>query len=350
MSKTYFGVDISEHNGNVDWKKVAKKVDFAILRICWVGNEQNKMDVKFEANYKAAKEAGVKLGGYVYMYSKSATAAEKGAKWVIKQLKGKKFDLPIYCDMEDPSIATYTKTALTTIADAFNKTIKKGGYTPGIYSSRYWFDNKLDKSIRLYHTWIAHYTSGTNKYKGEYDMWQNSSKGKVDGVKGNVDTNYLYKDIFKKDKVIQPVKPTTPANPTKPTQQSYKEWKGYVTANSLNVREKPNTKCTILGVVKTGTAFTIKGESGDFYKVTYNKKTAYVSKKYISKTKPATYWVGVVTASSLNVRAKATTLSKSLGLLKNGATVKIYGESGNFYKTTYNNNTAYVAKKYIKKK
>lgn len=347
MSKTYFGVDISEHNGVVDWDKVAKKVDFAILRICWVGNNENKMDITFEKNYAAAKKAGVKLGAYVYMYSKSTTAAEKGANWVLSKIKGKSFELPIYCDMEDPTISSLSKTALTNITKAFNEVIKKGGYDVGVYSSRYWFDNKLDKSVRKYHTWIAHYTSGVNKYKGEYEMWQNSSKGRVNGVNGNVDTNYLYADIFKKEpKPVTPVAPT-PSNPT------YKTWTGYVTANSLNVREKPNTNCKVLGIVKTGTAFTIQGESGDFYKTTYNKKTAYVAKKYISKTKPTktpSYQTGVVTANALNVRAKATTLSKILGVLKKGSTVKIYGESGNFYKTTFNNKTGYVAKKYIKKK
>ena len=159
MSKTYFGVDISEHNGTVDWSKVAKNVDFAILRIGWVGNTQNKMDIKFEENYAAAKKAGVKLGAYVYIYSKSTKA--------------------------------------------FNEVISKGGYRVGVYANLDWFKNKLNASVKQYYTWIAHYTSGTNKYKGEYQMWQNSSKGRVDGVKGNVDTNYLYEDIFDKPATTQ---------------------------------------------------------------------------------------------------------------------------------------------------
>ena len=212
MSKTYFGVDISEHNGTVDWTKVAKKVDFAILRIGWVGNTQNKMDKLFEKNYAAAKKAGVKLGAYVYMYTKNALNAKSGAEWILKQIKGKEFELPIYCDMEDPTISKLSKAELTNITIAFNEAIKKGGYVVGTYASRYWFDSKLDKLLRTkYHTWIAHYTSGTNKYKGEYEMWQNSSKGRVDGVSGNVDTNYLYEDIFDKPATTQPVTPSQPA-------------------------------------------------------------------------------------------------------------------------------------------
>ena len=214
MSKTYFGVDISEHNGTVDWLKLSKKIDFAILRIGWVGNTSNAIDKKFKENYNAAKKAGVKLGAYVYMYSKSAEAAKKGASWVLNQIKGLTFDMPIYCDMEDPTIQGLGKTTLTAITDAFNTVIKNAGYKVGIYSSRWWFDNKLNSSVKKYHTWIAHYTSGTNKYKGEYEMWQNGSKGRIDGVKGNVDTNYLYEDIFT-------TKPTT-APTTKPSSSSKK--------------------------------------------------------------------------------------------------------------------------------
>lgn len=201
MSKTYFGVDLSEHNGDVDFSKLAKKVDFAILRIGWVGNGKYKLDEKFKNNYSAARKAGIKLGAYVYMYSKSADAAKDGASWVLKQLKGCDFDLPVYCDMEDSSISALGKSKLTAITDAFNSVLKKGDYTVGIYANLDWFKNKLDSSVKKnYHSWIAHYTSGTDKYKGEYEMWQNSSSGKVSGVSGNVDTNYLYADIFKKKK------------------------------------------------------------------------------------------------------------------------------------------------------
>ena len=241
MSKTYFGVDISEHNGTVDWKSVAKNVDFAILRIGWVGNTSNKMDVKFIENYKAAKSAGVKLGAYVYMYSKSTEAAKAGAEWILKQIKGYDFELPIYCDMEDNSIASLSKSKLTDITIAFNEVIKKAGYTVGTYASRYWFDSKLDKSLRSkYHTWIAHYTSGSNKYKGEYEMWQNSSKGKVNGVKGNVDTNYLYEEIFSS-------KNTAPAAPKTESKKSISEIAKEVIAGKWGNGDERKKKLTAAG-------------------------------------------------------------------------------------------------------
>jgi GH25 family lysozyme M1 (1,4-beta-N-acetylmuramidase) len=275
MSKVYFGVDISEHNGTVDWSKVAKKVDFAILRIGWVGNNSNAIDKKFADNYTAAKKAGVKLGAYVYMYSKTASAAKSGAEWVLKQIKDKTFDLPVYCDMEDSTIAGLGKATLTEIADTFNKAIIKGGFKAGIYANLDWFRNKLNSSIKSYPTWIAHYTSGTNKYQGEYDMWQNSSKGKVDGVNGNVDTNYLYKDMFT-TKATTTKTTTTTSTTKKSNAPTYKVGNTYALQVDLKVRKgagtnyaqklrsslttdgKKNAKSGLYAVLEKGTKVTIK--------------------------------------------------------------------------------------------
>lgn len=252
----YFGVDISEHNGKVNWKKVSKNVDFAVIRIGWNGNNSFKLDKRFEENYKAAKAAGVKLGAYVYNYAKSTNAAEAGAKWVAKQIKGKDFDLPIYFDMEDPTLQGYSKTALTAITKAFCSTLKKEGYEVGVYASKYWFTAKLDAAWikRNYHTWIAHYTSGTEKYKGEYEMWQNSSSGHVSGVVGRVDTNYLYEDIFKKKPSKggkgskyekNKTKPVVPGDPSF-VLPKYKVAHTYEMTTDLKVRKGPGTNYDVL--------------------------------------------------------------------------------------------------------
>lgn len=211
---SYFGVDLSEHNGTVDFAKLKKKVDFVILRIGWVGNKNNHtIDKRFKSYFADCKKHGIKVGGYVYMYSNSTEHAKQGAEWTLKQIKGLKFDMPIYCDMEDNSIAPLGKTKLSNIVIAFNTVLQKGGYRVGLYANLNWFNNYLTKSVaQKYHTWIAHYTSGADKYKGTYEMWQNSSTGKVDGVSGNVDTNYLYKNIFATATNTKPA--SKPAAPT----------------------------------------------------------------------------------------------------------------------------------------
>lgn len=195
---SYKGIDVSQHNGTINWTKVAKNVDFAIIRIGWVGNKDNHtLDTKWETNYKNAKAAGVKVGAYVYNYCNSEATAKEGAQWALKQLKGKTLDLPVYFDMEDSSIADLGKTKLTAIVKAFNEVIEGAGFWAGVYANKNWFDNYLENGIeKTYTGWIAHYTSGTDKYKGEFDMWQNSSTGKIDGISGNVDTNYMYRDLI----------------------------------------------------------------------------------------------------------------------------------------------------------
>lgn len=195
---SYKGIDVSQHNGSIDWNKVAKEIDFAIIRLGWVGNKNNHtLDNKFETNYKNAKAAGVKIGVYIYNYCNSEATAKNGAEWTIEKLKGKKLDLPVYFDMEDSSIAGLGKSKLTAIVKAFNEKIEAAGYWAGVYANKNWFDNYLENGIeKTYTSWIAHYTSGTDKYKGEFDMWQNSSTGEVNGIDGNVDTNYMYRDLF----------------------------------------------------------------------------------------------------------------------------------------------------------
>ena len=285
----YFGVDLSKHNGTVDWNTLAKHVDFAIIRIGWCGDTENELDVKFAENYAAAKKAGVKLGGYVYMYTETPAAAEKCASWVLSQIKGKTFELPIYCDMEDESIAKLSKTTLSNIATKFCDKIASGGYAVGIYANKYWFTEKLNKNLRSkYHTWIAHYTSGTDKYKGEFEMWQNSSTGHVDGVKGNVDTNYLYVDIFKKTAAPKPSapapKPTTHkgySNGAEYFNGDYRYGKQYqVTAHSgLRLRSKAGN-----GTILTVMPFKAKVMWYGYYSKADGVVWRYVQFKHNGKT------------------------------------------------------------------
>lgn len=198
MSK--FGIDVSQHQGIIDWDKVKENINFAILRLSWIGNKNNHtLDTQFERNYSECKRLGIPVGVYVYCYCNNTETAKAGANWTVEKLKGKSLDLPVYIDMEDSSIAGVGKTGLTNICIAFNSIIEQAGYWAGVYANANWFNNYLNKDEikKKYTTWIAHYgLSGTDKYKGEYDIWQNSSSGKVSGINGNVDTNYMHRDLL----------------------------------------------------------------------------------------------------------------------------------------------------------
>lgn len=194
-----FGIDVSTFQGDIDWDKVKSQINFAILRLGWIGNKNNHtLDTKFERNYSECKRLGIPVGVYVYCYSNCEDTAKAGAEWTLQQLNGKSLELPVYLDMEDSSIANLGKDKLTNICIAFNTVIEQAGLWAGVYANKDWFDNKLNKDIIKYKytTWIAHYTSGTDKYKDEYDMWQNSSSGKINGISGSTDTNYMYRDLI----------------------------------------------------------------------------------------------------------------------------------------------------------
>ncbi len=211
-----FGLDVSEFQGVIDWDTVKSQIDFVILRIGWIANNQNKIDGKFERNYNECKRLGIPVGVYAYCYSASEDAAKRGANWVVDTLKGKELELPVFIDMEDNSIAKLGKKVLTNICVAFNTVIENAGFRAGVYANRNWFDNYLDKNFlkSKYVTWIAHYgLRSDNAYQGEYDMWQNSSSGKINGITGsNVDTNRMYTNLLKEEKITKPDCPTKLSN------------------------------------------------------------------------------------------------------------------------------------------
>ena len=211
-----FGIDVSQHQGEINWDKVKSQIDFAILRLGWIGNKENHtLDTQFERNYSECKRLGIPVGVYVYCYSNCEETAKSGANWTIEKLTGKSLELPVYIDMEDNSIAGQGKDVLTNICIAFNNIIEASGRWAGVYANRNWYDNYLNKDEikRRYTTWIATYTDAVNKYKGEYDIWQNSSKGRICGIAHYVDTNYMYRDLItevkgttKKEEVQTPTK------------------------------------------------------------------------------------------------------------------------------------------------
>ena len=185
------GIDISKHNGNIDFKKVKEDgIEFAIIRIGWIGNKENHtIDEKFETNYRQAKEQNLKIGFYVYSYVETKSAMESAIKWVQKQIKGKEFELPLFIDIEDTQISNLTKTELTNLCKQFCNGFD--GITTGVYANLSWFNNKLNvEDLEEYKIWLAQWTDAkTHSAKFKVDLWQYTSKGKVDGISGNVDLN-----------------------------------------------------------------------------------------------------------------------------------------------------------------
>lgn len=195
--KTRLGIDVSEYQGTIDWKKVkAAGIDFAIIRAGWrgYGSGSYNKDSCFEKNYNGAKAAGISVG--VYFFSQAITVEEAAAEaqFTLDILGGRSLTEPIAIDIEgisDPdartNLANLTNQQRTDFGVAFCEKIKSAGYTPMVYSGKYYFYNKLIISqLSPYITWIAQYlydapNEGTT-YGYPYKYWQYTSSGKIDGI------------------------------------------------------------------------------------------------------------------------------------------------------------------------
>ena len=194
------GIDVSEHQGRIDWNAVkASGIDFAILRVgfgapSWGG----RVDYQFNRNISECERLGIPYGVYIYSYAFDNQQAADEASMVINCLSGHNPRLPVYYDLEDNSIiADGRKSGIASRAKTFCNKISAAGYKPGIYANLNWFKTVLTDSVfksSSWDHWIAQYNSQCD-YTGSYSFWQYTSSGKVSGIIGNVDMNYAYVDV-----------------------------------------------------------------------------------------------------------------------------------------------------------
>ena len=185
------GIDLSCHNGSIDWTKV--KADFVILRAGY-GKETNQVDSRFEEYYSNAKAHGIPVGAYWYSYAMSIEDAIQEAEVFISTIKGKQFEYPVFYDVEESNQFELGKEKLSAIIRAFLERVEAAGYFVGLYGSASSLTTHTADDIkRKYAIWLAHWTESTN-YSGAYGIWQHSCKGKVDGISGDVDLDKCYVD------------------------------------------------------------------------------------------------------------------------------------------------------------
>jgi uncharacterized protein YjdB len=198
------GVDASYANGTVsvdNWKKVkADGYDFAIIRGGFgrFNLYPSQVDKQFASNYKNARAAGLDLGVYHYSYAKTVAEAKTEAYAMVDLLDGKKFEYPIVYDVEEASQAALGAAKMSAIVDAYCSILEDNGYYVMVYSYAYFLNGSLNSSITSkYDIWLAHYgvSSPNTTYKGDCQMWQYTSNGRVNGLGSKpVDLNYAYVD------------------------------------------------------------------------------------------------------------------------------------------------------------
>ena len=194
------GIDVSEHQGRIDWDAVkASGIDFAILRVGFgAPSFGGRIDYQFNRNISECERLGIPYGVYVYSYAFDNQQAADEASMVIDCLSGHNPRLPVYYDLEDKTIiADGRQSGIASRAQTFCNKISSAGYKPGIYANLNWFNNILTDPVfksGSWDHWIAQYNSQCH-YTGSYSFWQYTSRGKVSGISGNVDMNYAYVDV-----------------------------------------------------------------------------------------------------------------------------------------------------------
>lgn len=193
---TMIGIDVSAWQGDIDFNNVKdENVEFAMIRVGYGYNSENEniLDKRFYDNFAKAKESNIKIGLYFYSYAKSEKEAISQADWIVNKLNKQNIDLPIAFDFEDwQNFNSYnlSLTDLNNIAQAFMNRIEKHGYKSMLYGSYYYLQNIWDTQNK--NIWLAHYSDKTD-YPNDYQIWQLSNVGKVNGINTDVDINVLYK-------------------------------------------------------------------------------------------------------------------------------------------------------------
>ena len=195
----YNGIDVSKHQGVINWEKAKKSIDFAILRCGFGGDYKSQDDIEFFNNVKACERLNIPYAVYLYSYANTEEKVDSEIKHALR-LIGNYKPFCIYYDMEDATTEGLGKATLTAFAMRFCEAITKKGFKAGVYANQYWFQKFLDVaaiSNAGYSIWCAKYSNNAPNIAGDYDIWQYSSTGRVDGISGNVDMNYMYNDVIK---------------------------------------------------------------------------------------------------------------------------------------------------------
>ena len=185
-------IDVSTWQGSIDFNKVKSAgYNYVIIRAGY-GKEKSQKDNMFETNYKNAKSAGLKVGAYWFSYAMSPSTATAEADACLSCIKGKKFELPVYYDMEYQPAMSTSNSNYTKMAVNFCNKLKSNGFKSGVYSSASVYDYLLNRKTLK--------NNGISIWNAEWyikpsitcDVWQYSEKGQVNGINTSVDMNYIH--------------------------------------------------------------------------------------------------------------------------------------------------------------
>lgn len=192
-----FLIDVSEHNGLINWNQAKKHIDGAILRCGYGMDIPGQDDKQWARNVSECERLGIPYGVYLYSYADTADKARSEARHVLRLIKGRRLSYPVYYDLEESKI----ESAAVENAKIFGDIIEVAGYWCGVYYNRDWHERIIQGRLDRFTRWGAGYGTNDGRAQTNYkpgfgeDIWQYSSAGSVPGISGKVDVNKCYRDF-----------------------------------------------------------------------------------------------------------------------------------------------------------
>ena len=380
------GIDVSEFQGNIDWKAVADSgIDFAMIRVGYRGmkNGEIKEDACAKYNLQEASKNGLKIGAYFFSTAVTEEEAKEEAEWTKNLLSGYPVKYPVAykCEgFQNPSSRQFELSVeeRTKLADAFLKSIEEGSYTGMFYAAKNELDdnnlwNADDLSLN-YRIWVAQYSDQTwpektkSDYTGDHVMWQYTNQGKLDGIKGAVDFNVAYFGYSQSQQAVDE-NGAEQVEANVEVGVNFTEVEEQVTAkDEVNLRStmEQGSDDNIVGSMKNGeTAVRTGVGNNGWSRIIYNGQTVYCVSNYLTtdlsyvtpqetesefKTKFTDVSENVTAKEVTNLRNRPSVESPSevIAELKNGEVIVRTGVSNEGWsRVEYNGQTLYCISSYL---
>jgi len=197
-------IDVSEHQGLIDWATVRPHIDGAILRAGY--GSKGTLDKQFKRNAEECNRLGIPCGAYWFSYAKSVAEARLEANHLLTAVTPYRMELPLAYDFEYDSVknaekqgVTVTKALASDFVRTFCGAIEAGGYWVLNYANPDYLTRYYDTEIpRRFGVWLASWPTAKvfdkSKPPRSCSIWQWGALS-VPGIKGNVDTNEAYLDF-----------------------------------------------------------------------------------------------------------------------------------------------------------
>ena len=270
------GIDVSAHQGVINWDLARTQIEGVIIR---AGYGKNNIDQKWVPNIETVRDLSLDLGVYWFSYAYSVDMAYMEGKYAALAVQKKLGTrcVPIAYDLEYDSV-TYAakkgvkigKSEATQYAIAFLKAVQECGYRPMIYTNidylkRYFDWDAIRKAVPDTMLWLAQWRDTKPTAYEDISIWQYSSSGSVPGITTRVDMDIIYDDLETGAALPDPA----PEPAARPDQRT-------VTAKILNIRQEPDVGSADLGDLKEGSIVTVDEIRGEWAHI-----SGWVNTKYL---------------------------------------------------------------------